>query len=221
MLVKIKSFTKQKGQGIVEYAILLSVIIVLAMMPQSSGIKGEVTGVFDSVSMLLRGETEQDRWARMSTEALLADSGSSDARLEADQEALRNIGRQFLGMTRSEVEAVLNTNQTNNVLLGNFTEGTDSNGNLVTNFAPRNNKTLTGNIHNWAEGNGSGAAYDSSRRYLYSDYAVKSAAEIANTGSGVKAMNIKYDSNNRVSSIDIAVNPNSGGKAAGLWVTVK
>lgn len=191
-------------------------------MLQTSGIKGSVTGVFDNVAMLLRGETEKDRWARMSVDALLADSASFAARLEADRESLRNIGRQFIGLTKSEVEAILNSNQPNNVLLGNFTEGTDSNGNLVTNFAPRNNKTLTGNIHNWAEGNESGATYDSSRRYLYSDYA-KSAAEIPNTGSGVKAMNIKYDSNNRVSSIDIAVNPKTEGegKAAVLWVTVK
>ena len=100
-------------------------------MLQTSGIKGSVTGVFDNVAMLLRGETEKDRWARMSVDALLADSASFAARLEADRESLRNIGRQFIGLTKSEVEAILNSNQPNNVLLGNFTEGTDSNGNLV------------------------------------------------------------------------------------------
>ena len=231
MLIKIRNITKQKGQGIVEYAALLAVIVVLAMMLQTSGIKGEVTNVFDSVAMLLRGETEKDKWARMGTDALLADSDSAAARLEADQEFLRNIGKQFIGMTEEQVKTVLavpnySTNDLKNktILIGTFKEGVDSNDNLATEFyTKRSDGTpLTGDLYNWGSGNESGTVYDSSRRYLYSNYAVEKASTIS-TGSGVKATNFKF-TNGRVSSVDIAINPadkNGGGKSGGLYVTVK
>jgi hypothetical protein len=45
-------------------------------------------------------------------------------------------------------------------------------------------------------------------------------ASTVTTGSGVKASNFKF-ADGKVSRVDIAVNPNSGGKAAGLYVTVK
>lgn len=222
MMVRVKSILKQKGQGIVEYAILLSLIVLLAMVLQSGGLKGSLVETFDSVALFVSGKTEQDVWARMSTEAILADTASSSKRLAADQEFLRNVGRQFLGMTKSELATVFDHTNTSNVLIGTFKESVDSNGNLTTEFYTQrtDGSPLTDNLYNWGQGNESSASYDSSRRYLYSDYAVKSASTVK-TGSGIKAMNAKFDKNGRVTSIDIAVNPNSGGKQAGLYVTVK
>ena len=55
MLVKIKSFTKQKGQGIVEYAVLLAfVVAIAAYLFTSSGIKNEVTATFQSTESVLQ-----------------------------------------------------------------------------------------------------------------------------------------------------------------------
>ena len=58
MLVKIKSFTKQKAQGIVEYAVLLAfVVAVAAYLFTSTGIRGEVTATFQSTHSVLQSRT--------------------------------------------------------------------------------------------------------------------------------------------------------------------
>lgn len=53
MLVNISKSLKQKGQGIVEYAILLAFIVGLAMMLNGTNLGGAVKGTFDSVADLL------------------------------------------------------------------------------------------------------------------------------------------------------------------------
>ena len=56
MLEKIKNITKQKAQGIVEYALLLAFIVGIAMMLNGGDLGGAVKGVFEDVSILLGGE---------------------------------------------------------------------------------------------------------------------------------------------------------------------
>ena len=51
---------KQKGQGIVEYALLLAFIVGIAMMLNGSNLGGAVKGVFDDVAMVLAGGEEFD-----------------------------------------------------------------------------------------------------------------------------------------------------------------
>ena len=51
---------KQKGQGIVEYALLLAFIVGLAMMLNGANLGGAVKGVFDDVAMVLAGGEEFD-----------------------------------------------------------------------------------------------------------------------------------------------------------------
>ena len=46
---------KQKGQGIVEYALLLAFVVGIAMMLNGANIKGEVNEIFDDVVSLLSG----------------------------------------------------------------------------------------------------------------------------------------------------------------------
>lgn len=52
-MIKIFNHLKQKGQGIVEYAILLAFIVGLAMMLNGANLGGAVKGAFDSVADLL------------------------------------------------------------------------------------------------------------------------------------------------------------------------
>lgn len=49
---------KQKGQGIVEYALLLAFIVGIAMMLNGVGLKDAVVGVFDDVANVLAGFTD-------------------------------------------------------------------------------------------------------------------------------------------------------------------
>ena len=58
MLVSMRKFFKEKGQGIVEYAVLLAfVVAVAAYLFTSTGIKGEVTGTFQSTHSVLKTRT--------------------------------------------------------------------------------------------------------------------------------------------------------------------
>ena len=55
MLVSLRKLFKEKGQGIVEYAVLLAfVVAIAAYLFTSSGIKNEVTATFQSTESVLQ-----------------------------------------------------------------------------------------------------------------------------------------------------------------------
>jgi len=55
MLLQLNSFFRKKGQGIVEYAILLAfVVAVAAFMFSRGGFKDEITATFSATSSVLR-----------------------------------------------------------------------------------------------------------------------------------------------------------------------
>lgn len=221
MFLRYRNTAAQKGQGVIEYTLLLGLILGIALIMHNSDFTSTVTGTFERVAYVLGIPTEKAKWATMSTEALLADKDSSAERLKADQDFLRNIGKHFIGMTQEEVEKTFDSDHTSNVLIGTFKEGKDINNNFYSDFYTKrvDGNPTTDNLYNWGQGMTGTTPYDSSRRYLYSDYAVKSASTVK-TGSGIKAMDIKYE-NGRVSSISIAINPNTGGgKEQDLYVTV-
>ncbi len=54
MLISMRKFFKEKGQGIVEYAVLLAfVVAIAAYLFGNSGIKNEVTATFESTKSVL------------------------------------------------------------------------------------------------------------------------------------------------------------------------
>ena len=60
MLLSMRKFFKEKGQGIVEYAVLLAfVVAIAAYLFTSSGIKDEVTATFDSTKSTLQLRNNQ------------------------------------------------------------------------------------------------------------------------------------------------------------------
>ena len=60
MLVSLRSFFKEKGQGIVEYAVLLAfVVAIAAWLMRSTGIKGEVSNTFSKTVSTLSGGNAQ------------------------------------------------------------------------------------------------------------------------------------------------------------------
>ena len=55
MLVSLRKLFKEKGQGIVEYAVLLAfVVAIAAWLFSNSGIKNEVTATFNSTKSVLQ-----------------------------------------------------------------------------------------------------------------------------------------------------------------------
>ena len=58
MLTSMRRFFKEKGQGIVEYAVLLAfVVAIAAYLFTSTGIQDEVTGAFASTHSMLQQRT--------------------------------------------------------------------------------------------------------------------------------------------------------------------
>ena len=56
MLVTLRSYLKEKGQGIVEYAVLLAfVVAIAAWLMGSGGIKEEVSNTFSKTVSQLKG----------------------------------------------------------------------------------------------------------------------------------------------------------------------
>ena len=58
MLISMRKFFKEKGQGIVEYAVLLAfVVAIAAYLFSNTGIKQEVTATFESTQSMLQKRT--------------------------------------------------------------------------------------------------------------------------------------------------------------------
>lgn len=58
MLISMRKFFTEKGQGIVEYAVLLAfVVAIAAYLFSDNGIKGEVTATFNSTKSVLQSRT--------------------------------------------------------------------------------------------------------------------------------------------------------------------
>jgi Flp pilus assembly pilin Flp len=110
MLINVRDMKKQKGQGIVEYALLLAFILAIAIAMQGSGIDNAIANTFSRVAQALGFETDQDKWSTMNADDLLNDSASAAARLKHDKDFLANIGKKFIGLTSSELQSKYNIN---------------------------------------------------------------------------------------------------------------
>ena len=78
MLRRLRNAVQQKGQGIVEYALLLAFVVGIAMLLNSSNIGGAV-----SKEELSKIENEK--------------------RLSIDQEAMANLAGYFIGLTKADL----------------------------------------------------------------------------------------------------------------------
>lgn len=85
MLRKLRNAVQQKGQGIVEYALLLSFVVGIAMLLNGSNIGGAVKGVFDDVVTVFSDVKDYasalKHWGNMSKEELSKIKMKSDSRL--------------------------------------------------------------------------------------------------------------------------------------------
>lgn len=119
MLRKLRNAVKQKGQGIIEYALLLSFVVGIAMLLNGANLGGAVKDTFDSVANLLAGNSSNSssstntyaqrtsQWRQYATDKELLDNTTPEERLKSDQELLVSIGEMFLGQKLSDVESML------------------------------------------------------------------------------------------------------------------
>ena len=95
---------KQKGQGIVEYALILAFVVGIAMVLQGVGLKNSIVAVFDNVVDTLGGyKTYADYygdWHRLSYNDLSAKP--NEDRIKADQEGLQLLVQNLIGLNQED-----------------------------------------------------------------------------------------------------------------------
>ena len=232
MLLKIRTITKQKGQGIVEYALLLAFVVGIAMMLNGADLGGAVKGAFDEVAKVVAGEsTAPTDWAHAKKDTF--NESNSAERLASDQKALENLAKSFLGKKKSEVKSLIKEHRGANdepVYLGYFSLN-ESEGTSFTADQLADNKA--GLIYNWMTGDTTTTPnYDSTSKYLVSDYVMNNEyqANAGNQAVGRVGFIVEYtgtNANDTVKSVKVAVDPenrntvSNGYSSAGLEVLVK
>jgi len=102
VLRKIKITRKQKGQGIVEYALLLAFVVSVALFMNDS-LSSTVKGVFDDVADYLAYKTYNEYfvgWHNLSNDELAAIDNNK--RIKADQEAMQSLVHNLIGMSKED-----------------------------------------------------------------------------------------------------------------------
>ena len=241
MVKKIRIITKQKGQGIVEFAILLAFVVCIGVLANFSG---DVKARFNKVLDLVGGKKDYtyaiESYSKLPKDKL--QEVDEAIRILMDQEALANIGRFFIGHDEQFVKKYLLNSKPDNACLLHYGEVVDENGNvksyLYYNKDDKNTRSdkkdeiaKTSDVIHWMRGDFglydetsnaivpdsyATASYSSDNRYLFSNYPVN--RDTKDAGNGVK-ITLKYK-DGKVSEAIIKVNPLAGDSTKPLAVTV-
>ena len=227
MVKKIRTITKQKGQGIVEFAILLAFVVCIGMMANFSG---EVQARFNKVLDLVGGKKDYtyaiESYSKLSKDKL--QEVDEAIRVQMDQEALANIGRFFIGHDEQFVKKYLLNSKPDNACLLHYGEVVDENGNvksyLYYNKDDKNTRSdkkdeiaKTSDVIHWMRGDF--GLYDETSNAIVPDSYATASYDTKDAGNGVK-ITLKYDNKGKVSEAIIKVNPLAGDPTKPLAVTV-
>lgn len=115
-------FTKifgQKGRGVAEYALIIAFVLGLGILLSNAGIRDSIKVELAQVELYLRGVSYANALAvygQVSSEGLKhVDNGE---RLSLDKEALTNLGKKFLGMTKADLKRLLHVSDDKNMTVG-------------------------------------------------------------------------------------------------------
>lgn len=231
MLERIRTITKQKGQGIVEFALLLAFVVAIGVMANfGDSVIDRFNKVLDIVGEKKDYTYALENYSKLSKEKL--QEIDPYLRIQIDQEALANIGRFFIGRNKAFVGKYLWKDNPSNTPLFHYGETVGEDGKVSSYFYyNRNDKNTrssvgdeyakTADVIHWmqgdfgtydpetnsiVEGSYTTAAFDNTTRYLFSDYPVTKDTSAA--GNGVKLW-LTYDKNGIVTEAKVADNPAS------------
>ena len=209
---------KQKGQGIVEYALILAFVVGIAMMLNGSNLGGAVKGVFDDVAAVLSGEEKIDfaAWSKAGKNQLHdfttgKDVISNEARIRSDQQLLANIGGFFIGKKEDIFydDNIFNEKGTDKdgwKMILDYQDSTDWSEENQLNGRIKGDKTKNDRIFNWMQGDygsyndsgqeiadsySSSSNYDPNTRYFLSNSMIEQHPDNL-------ASNDKYPNNSSV-----------------------
>ena len=237
-MVTIQNCLKRKGQGIVEYALLLAFVVGVGIILNSGGIKDSVVAVFEDTAVTLGAvidyKSAVKNWGNKTKDELLQEA--SEKRLSIDEEALANLAGYFIGKDVNFMKGLLKDDSyaaNNKVLVLGWFYGNEQGGTSFDYSDEHFETTAQGNVFNWLQGDygseGSyNTGYDSNTKYLFSDYALATEQDSISSQNfrkgGVK-VKLKYESGTVVAA-KIAIDSKNQGSAAssthskGLELTV-
>ena len=130
MLEKFRVIAKQKGQGVIEYAVLLAFVVALAMFLNAGGLKGSVIAVFEDVEDFLAYRTYLEYygdWHNLSYSDLSAQS--NEKRIRADQEGLQALVQNLIGLDKDHALAELQKIMGSSIVTADDVKPNGQNGN--------------------------------------------------------------------------------------------
>lgn len=244
MVVNVLGFfkRKQKGQGIVEYALILAFVVGIAMMMNGTNLGSTIRGVFDDVAVefgyVHDYASAVKNWGKKSNQEL--SNENKEKRLGIDEEALANLATYFIGKDRAFMQNLLKNNnlaKSNQVLvLGWFYE--NDQGGTSFDFSDEHFKTLQKEqieqgVFSWLQGDygegGYTTSYNPDTKYFFSEYALdtnKDSISSENYRKGGVKVKLNYDSDGIVVGAKVVVDSKNQGsapsstKSKGLEVTV-
>ena len=218
----------QKGRGIAEYAAILAFVVGVGVFLNSSDLGADIKATFAQATEYFRGGAYANalsEYGQMSNADLK--QMDNDARIALDQEGITNLGKKFLGMSKSDLQKLFHTNEntlingpSNNpfgvILLDYEVGNTGENGNEVTTTLRYNSGSFNSeDVLEWMKGNyepdGSNtynATHVASGRYLFSNDVIdKSGTANGTTPEGTHTGSLRgkftFDSEGNVSSVTI------------------
>lgn len=189
MLTTIRNMLKEKGQGIVEYALILAFVVGIGFVVfgGDGSLKGALVNSFTKTSSIIAGLfSDKTDWGHMDVSKFNSENQSE--RLAADQASLDNFASFFIGKTETQMRALLTDGlyHTNGqeVLLGWFVSNDTGNHFIVrdlksdggeyafssTIVRPTNDQVFNWLLGDYGENGNYKYSYDSTNNYLVSDY---------------------------------------------------
>ena len=104
MLTKIRNMLKKKGQGIIEYALILAFVVGVALMVfgGDGSLKVALINSFTKTSSLIVGLfSDKTDWGHMDTSEFNSDNQGE--RLAVDHSSLENLANFFIGKPEEEI----------------------------------------------------------------------------------------------------------------------
>ena len=233
---------KQKGQGLVEYALLLAFVVGIAMMLNGANLGGAIQGAFDNVAVELGYVRDYasavKNWGKKSKQEL--SNENKEKRLGIDEEALANLATYFIGKDRAFMQDLLksdNLAKSNQVLCLGWFYGNDQGGTSFDftdeHFKASKKEQIEQGVFSWLQGDygegGYTTSYNPDTKYFFSEYALDTDKDSISSESyrkgGVK-VKLNYNSDGTVVGAKVVVDSKNQGsapsstKSKGLEVTV-
>ena len=233
MLIKIRNMLKQKGQGIIEYALILAFVVGIGMMLKGANLGDAVNGVFDNVALVLGGGKENkyaeglSKWSSIKYSELSGVPNSE--RIAADLAGLANIASHFNSLGLSFDELAGTYNQSDGYLHHRYpsnldAEGSDASGSVILNYTgtDREDKEFSRTYYkgatDWMQGNNADYVVQGYNNHTWQSERYFFSNEMSDNGEKTVRVSFTKDSSGNITGTRVWVNA-GGNRSTAITAT--